>query len=419
MNKSIKPGIALVTLILITIASFQISAQSTTVRTLQECIDMAMENNPTMQSGRIMIEKAKDLQGTAFNIERTGVSISQDPTSGGGPENSISLSQAFEFPTIYGARRGLLKAETNLELSNLEVTRNELIRELSTAYYQLLYARENSRILQKQDSLYSKFLYLANAKLESGETGRLEQMNAQRLYDENRIELQKADKNYQNIQLLLQKWINSDEYIDPTEAILPILDSDLSVGQFDPKQTPQNNVFSNKMEVSQKNLNVIKQGYLPGINFSLKNQLLIKGFNPYNIDRERFEKGNFMGFEVGVSIPLFFGEQRAKTKAAKRDIELTKMQQYEVELAMSKEYKTSLNEFSKAKNTLDYYLQRGNNQAAEMARISQIAYQQGEINYIEYIQNLKAAVEINLQYAVAVNEYNQAIIQLNYLQGYK
>lgn len=419
MRKIIKPIIALVTLILVATPSINISAQSATTKTLQECIDMAMENNPTMQSGRIMIEKAKDLQGTAFNIDRTGISMSQDPTSGGGPENSISLSQSLEFPTVYRARRGMLKAETNLERSNLEVTRNELIRELSTAYYQLLYARENSRILQKQDSLYSKFLYLANAKLESGETGRLEQMNAQRLYDENRIELQKAEKNYQNIQLILQKWMNSDEYIDPTESALPILEADLDINQFDPKQTPLSNVYNNKMQVSEKNLSVIKQGYLPGINFALKNQLLIKGFNPYNIDRERFTKGNFMGFEVGVSIPLFFGEQRAKTRAAKRDIEITKMQQYEVELAMSKEYQTSLNEFSKAKNTLDYYVQRGNKQATEMTRISQIAYQQGEINYIEYIQNLKVAVEISLQYAVAVNEYNQTIIQLNYLQGNK
>ena len=107
-----------------------------------------MEKNLTMKSGRISIERAKDLQGTAFNIEKTGFSLSQDPTSGGSPDNSISLSQSFDFPTVYTTRSKLLKAETNLERSNLEVTRNELVKEITGTYYQLLYAKENIKILQ-------------------------------------------------------------------------------------------------------------------------------------------------------------------------------------------------------------------------------------------------------------------------------
>ena len=125
-----------------------------TTKSLEECIQSAIDNNLTMKSGRISIERAKDLQGTAFNIDKTSFSLSQDPTSGGSPDNSISLSQSFEFPTVYGSRRGLLKAETNLERSNLDVTRNELVKEISATYYQLLYAKENIKILQEQDSIY-------------------------------------------------------------------------------------------------------------------------------------------------------------------------------------------------------------------------------------------------------------------------
>ena len=46
-------------------------------------------------------------------------------------------------------------------------------------------------------------------------------------------------------------------------------------------------------------------------------------------------------------------------------------------------------------------------------------YEKGEIDYVEYIQNLKTAVEIHLLYANAINDYNQTIIMLNYLQGNK
>lgn len=418
MRNISKKTAILVALILVTYPC-SIFSQSSTLNSLQQCIDLAMENNQTMQSGRIKIERAKDLQGTAFNISKTNFMLSQDPTEGGGSGNTISLNQEFDFPTIYGARKGLLKAETNLERSSLEVSRNQLIMELSRTYYQLLFTLENKSILQKQDSIYAQFLYLANAKLKSGESGRLEQMNAQRLYDENKIELETAEKNYRNTLLILQKWMNSDESIEPTETALPILETNLSIHQFDPQLNPLSTVYNNQVLVSEKNLNVTKQGYLPSINFALKNQLVLKWFNPYNVNRDRYDKGNFMGFDLGISIPLFFGEQRAKTKAAKRDVALAKMQKDEVELAMRKDYETYLNEYTKARKTLDYYLQTGNEQAKEIARISQISYQQGEINYIEYIQNMKTAVDISLQYANAVNDYNQTIIQLNYLQGNK
>lgn len=415
INKIINPIAVMLILLSFSIA---ISAQNAT-RSLQQCIDSAMVNNLTMKSGRISIQKAKDLQGTAFNIDRTTFSLNQDPTSGGSPDNSLSLSQNFDFPTIYGSRRGLLKAETNLEKSHLEVTRNELVKEVTSLYYQLLYAKENIKILQEQDSVYGKFLFLANAKLKSGETGRLEQMNAERLYNENKIDLQKAGKTYENIQLRLQRWMNTNEFVEPVEDALPVLASPLSSDSFNPGQTPLGEMYSNKQIVSEKNLSVVKQGYLPSFNIALRNQFLIKGFNPYDVNRARFDKGNFMGFEVGVSVPLFFGEQRAKTKAAKREVELMRTQQEEAMLDIRKEYQTGLNEFAKAQKSLDYYSGKGIQQADEISRISQLSYEKGEINYVEYIQNLKSAMDIHLQYATAINEYNQSIIMLNYLQGNK
>lgn len=388
-------------------------------KSLQECIDTAIENNLTLKSGRISIERAKDLQGTAFNIDKTDISLTQDPLSGGGPDNSIALGQSFDFPTLYIARRGLLKAETNLERSNLEVSRNELVKEVTSIYYQLLHSKENINILQKQDSIYDKFVFLAKAKFNAGETSRLELMNAERLSNENKLEVQKARMSYKNIQLVLQRWLNTEESIDPVERSLPVIESEFSVADFNAEQTPLGMVYGNKLLISEKNLSVTKQGYLPGFNFALKNQLLIKGFNPYDQERERFTKGNFMGFEVGISIPLFFGEQRAKTRAARREVEMAKVQQEDILLTIRKEYQTYLNQYFQAKDNLTYYTFGGNRQAEEIVRISQISYEKGEIDYIEYIQNLETASGVFLQYTNAVNDYNQTVITLNYLQGNK
>lgn len=81
---------------------------------LQQCIDLALDNSLYMRNGQIAVGKAKDLQGTTFDIEKTSITLSQDPTSGGSPDNGILISQTFDFPTVYNARNKFLKAETAL-----------------------------------------------------------------------------------------------------------------------------------------------------------------------------------------------------------------------------------------------------------------------------------------------------------------
>ena len=136
--------------------------------TLQECIDMALDNNLDMKAGTVSVGKARDLQGTAFDMEKTSVTLSQDPTSGGSPDNGITVSQSFEFPTVYAARRKYLKAETAAAQSSLAVTRNEVVRDVSAYYYTLLHDRRTIEILQAQDCVYDRFVSLASAGRQSG-----------------------------------------------------------------------------------------------------------------------------------------------------------------------------------------------------------------------------------------------------------
>jgi cobalt-zinc-cadmium resistance protein CzcA len=403
-------------IILLAFCCLSLGLSAQTVKSLDECIRLAMDNNLTLKSGRMAIERAKELQGTAFNMDKTGFSMSQDPTAGGSPDNSLSVSQSFAFPSVYTTRHGLLKAETNLEKARLEVSVNELVKEITGAYYQLLHAKENIQIAQEQDKIYKQFVFLASAKFKAGETNRLEVMQAERLYNENKMEIQKAGKDFQNIQLTLQQWLNTNEPVEPQEDSLPVMAFSSPLQPLDISQTPFNRIYENRLKVSEKNLSLQRQEFLPDFNFSLRSQFLLKGFNPYSIARERFEPGNFMGFEVGISLPLFFGEQRAKTRAAQKEVEMLRTEQENALSSLQKEYQAAINACENAKASVDYYIHTGNKQAEEMARISQLSYEKGEIGYVEYIQNLKTVAEIHLQYANAVNELNQAIIRLNFFE---
>ncbi|MDR2868082.1 MAG: TolC family protein, partial [Bacteroidales bacterium] len=330
------------------------------------------------------------------------------------------ISQSFDFPTAYVARHRALKAETAVERSRFELSVNEVKREIASLYYNMLYAQENIRIRQMQDTIYRKFLTFASARYRSGETNRLEQINAERFYNDNRIALQQAEQEFKRLQLAMQQWLNSDDRIIPKEQSLPIIEmNDAGISEWNVLQSPQNRLFENQLLWSKQNVSLQRQSFVPTLNFAVRAQCLIKGFNPYHINREPFPNGNFTGFEVGITLPLFFGEQRANLIAAKKELAIAETVRKNSLLQLSKENERYLNEYRQAKSVIDYYTNTATAQAQEMAKLSQLSYQKGEIGYIEYMQNQQSVVDTYQQYAQAVNHYNQIVIMLNFLQGDK
>ena len=166
-----------------------VSAQS-----LAECIATAREHNIGMQVADLQVQRARRMEGSYFEIERTELSLSQDPTSGGSPDNALTLSQRFDFPTVYGSRRKMLKAETEVEASRRRLTESELTRDVSSAYSTLLYWQHIEALLCQNDSVLTAFVTTADVRFRNGETNRLELMNAQRMKAENTMQLQEAQK---------------------------------------------------------------------------------------------------------------------------------------------------------------------------------------------------------------------------------
>ena len=389
-----------------------VSAQSRQM-TLQEVLTMAAERSLTLQRSRMEVDKTRILQGTAFHLDATSVSLSQDPTSGGSPDNAITVSQSFALPSVYSARRSLLKSETSAAQSRLAVSENELRREVSLAFYDLLYAQDVLHIYARQDSIYKNFNRVAEAKLGTGETGRLEQMNAIRLKQENDIKSDIAQRDFLTAQLQLMKWLNTDTLVIPlATATNELIFADNSIAD-----VPLLALAKSQEEVANRQLKLEKRNGLPTFSVGASVQTVIKGFNPYNIDRSAYGGGNFMGFSVGVNIPLAFGAQKARVKAARKEVEMAQLNVRNQEYVLRKTYDAAYNNYVSAHKAYNYYQKIGVPQAREMERISKASYEYGQIGYVELMQNLQSALEVWKDFADATRQYNKAIVELNYLQG--
>lgn len=388
---------------------------------LADCFRLADTQNLSLQVAGKGVEKARLMEGTAWDIEKAGLTLSQNPTSGGSPDNALSLSQTIDFPTRYVARRHWLKAETSSRQREAVVVANQLRGQIASLYYELVYERERLRVLRRQDTILSRYETIATARYQAGEARQLEPLSAGRLRHENRLALGMAQTEYANTQAELARLLGTDAWVEPSPQLRPDAGAGLSSSGLQAfasrfSQTPEGRLADARLRVADEAVKVERSAYAPSLTLALRTQMVIKGWNPYHVDRG-WNDGNFMGFEVGVGLPLFTKAAKARVRAAKKERERMRLRNEEEAKTRQNEYIVASNRMKAAGDQLAYYASSGISDACKAADISAMAYEKGEISYLEYVSALQQSIDTHLKYIAAVNDYNQATLTLLTLDG--
>lgn len=380
--------------------------------TLQQCFQLADRQNLALQSGRKAIEKAQVMQGTAWDLDKTEIAFSQNPASSGDTDNGLTFSQSIEFPTVYTARRNQLKAETQAEKSRLNVTSLQLRLEIANVYYAMLYQTHRLQILLQQDSVIQRYCDVAAKRYRAGEARQLEFLSADRMRNDNRLEMTKVKNEAENLQTALMALLNTTTPVVPAADNLVIPQSSPMNAAFNYQQTADAQYQKDLISALDQEVKCAKTGYAPSLSLALRSQLLIDSWDPYHINRQRFTEGNFFGFEVTVGVPLFYGATKAKVKAAQKDREVAQLAMQQEQREKERDYKQGYNRLQNAIKRMEYYSGENMAKAKDIERLSTLEYENGEISYVEYASALQEAIDMRLKQAEVVNEYNEAVLAL-------
>lgn len=380
--------------------------------TLQQCFELADKQNIALQTGRKAIEKAQVMQGTAWDLDKTEIAFSQNPASSGDTDNGLTFSQSIEFPTVYTARRGQLKAETQAEKSRLNVTSQQLRFEIANVYYAMLYQTHRLQILLQQDSVIQRYCDVAGKRYKAGEARQLEFLSADRMRNDNRLEMTKVKNEAENLQTALMALLNTTTPVVPAADNLVIPQSSPVNAAFNYQQTADAQYQKDLISALDQEVKCAKTGYAPSLSLALRSQLLIDSWDPYHINRQRFTEGNFFGFEVTVGVPLFYGATKAKVKAAQKDREVAQLAMQQEQREKERDYKQGYNRLQNAIKRMEYYSGENMAKAKDIERLSTLEYENGEISYVEYASALQEAIDMRLKQAEVVNEYNEAVLAL-------
>ena len=372
--------------------------------TLEETIQIGLRQNLLLQTNALEIEKSKASVGTAFELPKTGVFIENEDLN---RENTkgvlkIGLSQSVLYPTVYKARKGLFEEQVKyVELTKIR-TETELKRDIREVYYQLWYLQERQSMSRRLDTLYAQLADAAALRAETGESTGLEKIAAEARLRELRTQQQQLDRDVAVQQQMLMYLLNTTEPLLPAEGPLQKLPA-LTTSGVD--NHPMLLLQRQNVNLANADIYLQKQGLKPEFSGRAFTQHLY-GVSPA-----------FSGFSLSVGVPIAGKSFRRKIKVAQIGASVQQKQLENQRLWLNTAAASAQEELEKNKAALEFYETTGLAQADEIARAATSAYQAGEISFAELAQYLTQAVGIRQNYLENLNQYNQAAIQLYFLNN--
>lgn len=383
---------------------------------LEDCIALALQQNLRIRTDSLKAAQDDALRSTAFDPGKTNLGLGQDPTSGGNNDNALTVTQNFAWPGVYIRQAKMLKQQSLLAQKNKMLTTSEVITQIKLNYYNCLYQKEKLKVIRYLDSVYQDFSHKASVRANTGETSHLEKLAAQNKLKETKVLQNQVQADLDQYAFALQELLGSPYPVIPQEdslILIPWMASDSLVMD----QNPRLGFFQQQIQLADAKTRLEKAKLWPDFTFGYSRQFLVDGFNPAHIDRQYFPGTRTGGFQVGIALPLFVGSYAARIRAGKIGVAIANSQWEASRKQLQTAWQQALKTYQKYALSLAYYRNSGLKLAEEQIRVAQVAFQTGEIGYVEYIQNLSQATETKMNYLSVLNQLNEAIIHLQYLQG--
>jgi len=372
--------------------------------TEDEALSLALKNSALINASSLAVIQSKQLQKTAYNINNPEIMM-ESPT---GEFQTVGVLQSFNFPTVYAKQHQLLKQQTMLSQVGQKIMENDIKYQikslyLTSQYFELIYNQ-----YKIQDSIYSQIQKSAQRQYDAGQIDYLEKTFADAQYGEIHNQFIQAQTDLQVSQSQLQTYTGLKESITTTslqksQATINVLliKNDTSVIQNNPSLL----YFKQQQIISKKSLSLERNKFLPGFTLGYLNQGA-RG-TPSNLK-----------IRAGINIPLWFWQYTGSINAAKTGLKVSEQKAVAQQQALSIELQKAQGDYLKYYQSLAYYETTGLKQTDDIIITSKRFFEGGHtVDYINFLRTINEAYLIKLKYAESLKNYNQSVININYLTG--
>jgi cobalt-zinc-cadmium resistance protein CzcA len=405
-------SVTTIIVLFLTSICFILNAQDIKVLSIDEALEIAVQNNGTIKSKNLELQSSQSLMKTAEEIPKLEFNAQLGQYSSKEFDQSFQISQTIPFPTLFGARKELLKAEVRGKELQIELSELELKNQVRTYFYQIQYLENNQKQLAYLDSLYIDFIRIAELRFKVGDIKKVEISTAEVKKGEIYLLLKQNEVYLNNAYQSLKALLNTEDFFKiKEENFQPLLASAL-MDETAIANHPAVKTLYQEALIAEQNKEIQKAQNLPDLTLGYTNQSLIGNFDVGGRDVFYGSERRFHSVLIGVSIPIFTAS-KVKIKAFDLTKKALEAKADQEKLELNAQLQNALQQYGQDVQQYRYYVDQALPNAKDIVFAAQLGYRTGEISYVEYLYALQTATDLQLNYLNSIQKINQSVININ------
>ena len=402
-------------LFLLLIIQLGASAEEIKPISLNEAIQIALENNLDYKSGKLNIDIAKNNIKSANRLQNPGIyTFWNFGKSGHGNPQQIGITQTIEIAKR-SPRKKLAQAKLKLTDNDILYMAFRLKTDVKIAYIETLGAKTKFHTLKEQEQRLQTLLDIAKKRVEAGASAEIDVLQAKIALNQMtttinnaKTEIDVANINFNKVlnvpneqyeiegNFLTDSNITSDFKTPPLNINLP--DTQTVVNNYLERRFDIQ-IVKNNIEVAEKNLiNVVRQR-VPDIELEGGYGFQSKGMS----DDGTFQNGGYIGANL-VNIPVLYSFS-PEIKNAKLELEQAQLNYDSTKNKAAKDIQAKYEKFLTSRKNLNYYNETLLKESAEFIRLSKRSYEVGKSNLTTLIVMEQNYRDIILGYSDTLAQY--------------
>ncbi|MBG49699.1 MAG: CusA/CzcA family heavy metal efflux RND transporter [Pseudozobellia sp.] len=370
---------------------------------LGEATRLALKNYPTLQTGKLEVEKQNSLKGSAYDFGKTQFFTGGEEILGNqGVYTNLGIGQQNIDLFGIATKKRLQKQRIALAKTALNLSELEIEMKVKKTWSDLYRENRKYELYQELDSIYKKFLKAVELNYEVEAISKLQYSAAknQALQISNQMNLAKSDYTmaFQRFNL----WLFSDTLFTVSNdfELSPLRSNE---NEFNLNEHPEILFSVEKIQEAEANYKVSKANLLP--NFNLQG-----GWQSIN------GENGFYSYQAGITLPLLSGVQRSEIKAAKIEQKIAEVNSSLTQRKLLNDYAQANEYFKKWSAAWGLYQNEMLPLAEEQRKGALMAFTEGAIDYTAFTQLMGDAIKIEMEGIDVLNNYFEAYFQLEYFK---
>jgi cobalt-zinc-cadmium resistance protein CzcA len=391
-------------------------AQSKQAFSLDECIATALKNNEAVKTGKLEIEQAKQMTKGYFDLPKTSVVFTQGQfNSVYKYDNTITATQTIPFPAVFSANRSLARSTVKESEYRKRATESDLVYQVKSTYYSLLYHYAIQDLLQKEDSIYRSFMTILNQKYAEGKSSILEKTTAETKVMEINSDLLDNTEEIVNFTVQLQTLMNTEEEVKIKDEGSEHHVLQLSADTSGIENNPYLLSLYQQIDMNEKSLKLERARVMPELSVGYFNLSIYGPANIGNGDYFLTTRNRLGGFIVGANIPLWFYSSKVKLDAIKLHTSIIRSNYDYNKTMFEGELKQNLILYAAYRRSIDFRKNGALANASQIITQAIAAFSKNEINYVDYLTIVSNALDTESHYLNVINKCNLAALRIQYL----